>query len=91
MSNQLSPWLHVGKCPPPPPSCPLHVGCVWGLFNDNLAYRVDEVASDVAHEDARGQQSILEGQCIDLERHIVDVYEVDTQGGSHADAAWAET
>lgn len=54
------------------------------------AHRVDEVASDVAHQDAGGQQSILEGQRIDLERHIVDVYEVDTQGGRHADAAWAE-
>lgn len=54
------------------------------------AHRVDEVTSDVAHENAGRQQSVLEGQGIDLERHIVDVDEVDTQGGGHADAAGAE-
>lgn len=54
------------------------------------AHRVDEVAGDVAHEDAGRQQGILEGQCIDLQRHIVDIYKINTQGGRHADAPWAE-
>lgn len=61
-----------------------------GTAADHDAHRVDEVASEVAHKDAGGQQSILEGERIDLERHIVDVYEVDTKGGGHADAARAE-
>lgn len=89
MSNSLSPWYFQVYGPRSPPLSHLH--CLWGLSDHNLAYRVDEVACDVAHENAGGQQSILEGQCIDLERHIVDVYEVDTQGGRHADAAGAET
>ena len=45
----------------------------------------------MAHENAGGQQSVLEGQRIDLERHIVDVYEVDTQSGRHPNAARAKT
>ena len=63
---------------------------VSGVTAADSAHRVDEVTSDVAHENAGRQQSVLEGQRIDLERHIVDVYEVDTQGGGHADAAGAE-
>ena len=64
---------------------------MWDLHDYNLAYRVDEVACDVAHQYAGGQQSVLEGQRIDLQRHIVDVYEVDAQGGRHPDAARAKT
>ena len=63
---------------------------VSGVTAGDSAHRVDEVTSDVAHENAGGQQRVLEGQGVDLERHIVDVYEVDTQGGGHADAAGAE-
>ena len=41
----------------------------------------------MAPEDAWGHQCILEGQGIDLQRHTVDVNEVDAQCGCHADAA----
>ena len=42
-----------------------------------IAYRVDEVAGDMTHQDAGRQQGVLEGQSIDLQWHVVDVNEVD--------------